>query len=289
MKDKLIGYAVCDICPQATNLSNALIDLGEVEVIELQKESNIWNIRSARNLLSNYMYLSIHSPNKDIDLSSPERTMQKHSYKKTIKTMDLANRISADALILHPINNQNLSPEKRIQHRDVFLNVWKNILVPHYNRNRHKYTVCIENIEYPKYPATLEELSELQKDTSITLPTSLTLDIAHIWNTRRILIEQQDLFNAVGRPQSLKHSLFQYVTEFISKHNEDIELYHMANFGEDPIRTHDPITDGNINPELKKILSHLKNKPIILEIYEGFPHSLIESKKVLIGEMKDGN
>ncbi len=277
----IIGYAICDLDQNNTDLARTLKKL-PANAIELQKEGNSWGKDQISKSTKKYDFISVHAPTRYTDLSSMDPKMLEYSQKKTIETMNLANEINAHTLVIHPVHHEGwLEPKDRIHKKNIFLSTFENVLVPHYLDNFHEYRIAIENIEYSKYPATLEETGELHAALNTIHPVGIVLDIPHIWNTRRILAENEHLEDKVYGYPWTPEILYDYVEKFIRHNKEHIDLYHIANFGENPVRTHDYIARDKIHPELEMIIPLIKDKPIILEVYNHNYQPIKESKKAI--------
>lgn len=281
----MIGHAITDMEEKNKDLSNTLKQLG-AKAVEIQKEKKIWADKKIKELTKNYEFISVHAPTTATDISSVNQKLRERSIAKTLTSMNLANELNADVLVIHPVHYEEfIQPKDRIWKRNLFMDSYENLIVPYYLENQHKYKIGIENIEYSKYPATLEELAELQAATSAIHPTGMVIDIAHIWNSRRILEENDYLKEKVyGYPRT-PEILFEYVAEFIKNEKSKILMYHVGNFGVNPIRTHDPLID--VHPELKKIMPKLKDKPIILEIY-GQDYETLKKSRETAEELING-
>lgn len=280
-EDHLVGYAISDCNQHQVQLAQTLNYLAPFNVIELQPERNLWNVDEALPRIMACPYRGVHAASDNLDLSNPLALRREEAIRKTLASMDLAHLIHAQVLVLHPVNsNAHLSWEERMLHRDIFLQVFQTALVPHYHHGRHAYTICLENLEYPKLPASLEEFIDLFHACSAIHPVGMVLDIPHIWNTRRIIMENPQLqrhFN-LG---NLERGLVDYVTHFLSHYQPYIKMFHLANFGTHPVRTHDPVTRGEIHPDLRVLLPLLRERPIILEVYTGPISGLKDSQEVV--------
>jgi hypothetical protein len=277
----IIGYAICDLDAKHDNIEKSLISIPS-NAIEIQREGNSWDNKTLKKVTNNYDFISVHAPTRYVDISSNDKGMLDRSRQKTLKAMQLAHEINANIFVVHPVHYEGwMEPKERNERRTTFIQTFQDHLVPYYLDNFHNYKIAIENIEYSKYPATLEETAELHATLSGTHPVGIVLDIAHIWNSRRMLAENPHLNDKVYGYPWTPEILHDYVEKFI-RHNEDnIVLYHVANFGTEPIRTHDPINSDSINPELQKLIPILKRKPIIMEIYGQEYDILNESKRTI--------
>jgi hypothetical protein len=247
-------------------------------VLELQPNDFLWNVYSALDELSKVTFLSVHSVSKDIDLSSYDQEFRERSITATIKSMDMAHLVNADSLVLHPVNDMYLNPVERLEHADVFLESFEKIM-NHYNLSGHNYKLCIENIEYPKYPATLEETLDLQKK----IPTTgIVIDIPHIWHSRDILRENPDYYreHSLGFPNG--ETLYQNLSQFIQENEHLIEEFHIAGFGHNPLRTHAPLYERK-NPIYNQLFTELIKKPIIMEIYGQSKEQILLNEEIFRG------
>ena len=287
MAEMPIGYAVSDCNPREKILANLLESLNPLEAVELQPELGYWNIEQAIDQLKACPFRTVHAPTRDLDLSTPYTAKHELAIRRTLEQMDLAARVDAHLFVIHAVHaGYPLDFEERYHRRRVFLNTYRKVLVPYYRNNKHQYQFCVENIEYSKFPATLHELIQLQDDCFEIQPVGLVLDVPHIWNTRRMIFEDESLIQEFGDTMQ-DHDLVQHVSQFIDRHLDRISLFHLANFGVNPIRTHDPITPTTIHPELKAVLPKIRERPVILEVYNGPVESLVESYhtvKQLIGQ-----
>lgn len=277
----IIGYAVCDLDKTREDIRRIKTSLPG-RAIEIQREGKIWTLPMLIDATENYEFISVHAPTRNTDISSRDDMKLEYSRNKTIESMDIAHGIGADILVLHPVHYEGwLEPNDRNKKRNIFLDTYEHVIVPYYLDNFHDYHIAIENIEYSKYPATLEETEELHKAMNSIHPVGMVIDIPHIWNSRRILSENPHLEDMIyGYPRT-PEVLYEYVEKFIKHNHDNILMYHIANYGTNPIRTHDPITEDTVHPDLKRLVGIIRDKPIILEIYKHDYKTLRESKKTI--------
>ncbi|MFP4111911.1 MAG: sugar phosphate isomerase/epimerase family protein [Candidatus Woesearchaeota archaeon] len=266
-----VGYAISDCVHK--DLAESLESLGKTDVVELQLDDFIWDLDTARNSLDKIGFISVHVASKDQDLSADESHIKHSTILNTIKSMDFAHEAGADSLVIHPINNMYLDPGQRLQRKRNFLKVFKDNLIPHYQDNGHEYIICLENIEYPKYPATLEESLMLHREASTYHQVGMAIDVPHVWNTRRILREDPARYIdwTAGYPDD-RENLADYISGFIERNKDKIVLYHIAGFsekpGKNPVTTHGPLYGEFINDEYRILMELLKDKPIVMEIHD---------------------
>ncbi len=278
----LIGYALSDVVEEHKDLKRILESFSVPDTLELQPENFLWDVDKAKDYLKKTDFLSVHAASADLDLSSPDAEERYRSILATIKSMDLADYVGADTLVVHPINNMHLNPQERLQRKLNFLQTLKYDITPHYFDNNHKYRICLENIEYPKFPSTMEETLILTEEASNFIDAGMVIDVPHIWNSRRILNENPNYYKEWTSGFPNNEELSDYLNTFIDKYEDKIGLYHIAGFGDGPVRTHDPLDDEFIRREYLPIADNIKNKPIILEIHHPSHLKMIESREKLM-------
>ena len=275
----LIGYALSDTVKEHLDITKA-IDVLKPSMLELQLDNFAWNFTNYIAHLKNLEFISVHAPSMDLDLSSEDEALSKESLSKTIKGMEIANFVGASTYVIHPVNNMFLDPVQRIRNKDKFKEIMTNSILPHHIDNNHKYKICLENIEYPKYPSTLEESIELVKffkDKSDCV--KMVMDIPHIWNSIKILNENPEKYTQLTNGYPIKTDFIKYLKRFIEDNSEDIGLFHIAGFGENPVQTHNPLYGEFLNEEYIQLKHSLKNKPITMEIHNSDYETFIRSKK----------
>ena len=278
-----LGYALSDVVKEHEDLAYTIERLGSFNVLELQPENFIWDCNSTKYLTDRISFKSIHAPSDGLDLSSDNSHLKYESILKTIDSMDLADNIGAQTLVIHPVNNMHLNPQERLIRKEFFLTTLAENIAPHYIKNNHSYSICLENIEYPKYPATLEEALTLNAEASTIMPVRMVLDIPHVWNSIRILNENPDYYKDWTHGFPIEESFEKYLRTFIEKHDDKIGIYHIAGFGTDPIRTHDPIRENTLNEEYKQLIDLIRKKPIVMEIHSPEYEHFIESYMTIRG------
>lgn len=277
-----VGYALSDVVEEHENLRNILELTSLPDTLELQPEKFLWNLNEAKDYLDKVKFLSVHAPAANLDLSSHDQRERYESILATLKGMDIANELDANTLVIHPINNMHLNPQERLQRKNKFLEVFQNDIAPHYSQNGHRYKICLENIEYPKLPSTLEETLILTEEASKFMDAYMILDVPHIWNSRRILRENPDYYRELTPGFPGDESLETYFNNFVEKYDDKIALYHIAGFGENPVETHNPITEELVEKDYLKLIKNIKRKPVILEIHHPSYIKMVESRENLI-------
>lgn len=279
----LAGYALCDVAESQVNLEDALKGLGKSDVVELQPERFIWDMEKARPYLNNMKFISVHAPSGGLDLASKDSKLRYETVLETIKTMDIAHDIGAKDLVLHPVNNMYNDPKERLEQKAIFMQSFRDLL-DYYEKQGHAYKICVENLEYPKYPATLEETLMLQDEVSKIHDGGMVIDIPHIWNTRKILREDPKRYIdwTNGYPND-EEKLGDYVRKFLERNEDKIVLYHIAGFHDgDKVVTHGPIRTDDMNTEYYELRDQLRKKPMVMEIHDT-PLDDMKSSREIIG------
>lgn len=270
--DLLIGPAIGEF--ENENLKNAIEGYS---VVELQLTNFQWTVDDALADLAKKDYISVHNASRDIDLSSANEQFRQQSIVVTKQGMDFAYKVNSNTLVLHPVNNMHLNPTQRLESVVRFMKSFEE-LKSYYEKENHQYTMCVENLEYPKYPATLEETLDLQKRTS----TGIVIDVPHIWHSRDILLENPDYYRNLTLGFPFAESLNEDLTTFLESNSELVTLFHVAGFGHKPLRTHAPIYK-ELNSIYVDLRSELIKKPIIMEIYNQSKEEIEMNKKVFRG------
>ena len=275
----LIGYALSDTVEEHLDIKRA-IDVLKPNMLELQLDNFTWNFKNYIDDLRNLEFISVHAPSMNLDLSSDNEELSKKTISKTIIGMNVADFIGASTYVIHPVNNMFLDPVQRIRNKDKFKDIMTNSILPYYTANNHKYKICLENIEYPKYPSTLEESIELVRSfKEQSNNVKMVMDIPHIWNSIRILNENPERYTQLTNGYPIKTNFIEYIKKFIEENSADIGLFHMAGFGENPVQTHNPLYGEFLNEEYIRLKHSFKNKPITLEIHNSDYETFMKSKK----------
>ena len=277
---KPIGYALSDTVGEHRRLKKTLEEL-KPEMIELQLDDFVWDFDEAYEELQKVGFISVHSAAKGIDISSEDVRTMDYSLRRTLRSMDIAKELGADILVMHPVNDMYLDPVQRLRAKDRFRDMFSGTITNYHKDNGHEYTICLENIEYPKYPATFEEAEGLLEDVAKNGMVKLAIDIPHVWNIRRILREDPERYRPLTNGFPDDERLDGHIRRFIERRRENIGIYHIAGFGEDPVRTHDLIYRDSINSEYIELIDELRKKPLLMEIHDQSLESFKYSKRVL--------
>lgn len=129
--------------------------------------------------------LGVHLPISYLRMGDPNE-FEKEKIRRNIRaTIDFGNSVNAVYFVFHL--TQNGIPNNEITYKNVKEYLWETI--EYLGRTGSKSYFLIENLEYPKYPATPEEMRWWYDRTKemarqFNLKTGIMLDVAHLWKTR---------------------------------------------------------------------------------------------------------
>ncbi len=171
-------------------------------------------------------YIGVHQPTSQLDIISAEYGERSLALNLAKKGLELAHHLGADYYVVHPTTSDNWvdrGGQQRQAHQWIF---------ELYNYGKLKKLtprICVENLEYPKYPATLEELLYLLSYLSSEGmdDVGLIFDVAHHWHNYVHLLHQISPTLLVSSNQYgklLEDHLSQISTRFPNK----LFGYHLA-------------------------------------------------------------
>ncbi|MBP9812938.1 sugar phosphate isomerase/epimerase [Candidatus Saccharibacteria bacterium] len=135
------------------------------------------------------VFLGVHQPSSNVDVL--DYWQKEQSLEKIKRTMAMAHKLNADYFTVHLQTVDRWDDlSNRADANRLSLEVFKH-LTQFYSKQNFQYKMYVENLEYPKYPATTEEISEVIDFLSknIDVPTGVLLDVGHLWRTRNIMSE----------------------------------------------------------------------------------------------------
>jgi len=152
---------------------------------ELELEGDIDSIISLD--FTKPAFLGVHQPIVEIDVVDNQR--RAHSIEQIKRTMALAAIIKADYFTNHlqTVDHWDGIAARRSQIEtslDAFDKLWA-----HHSRSGYNFPMLIENLEYPKYPATINEIMEIVEylHLKVPIPSGIVLDIGHLWRSRELI------------------------------------------------------------------------------------------------------
>ncbi len=167
---------------------------------ELQPNTEFVGFDGKRNLNNRWPDLALkknasvncglHFPLKAGFLGSLSERESEYTLANRRKVIDFGERAGVKYYTIH------VSQDGFISNHDNYLSV-KNILkktIEYFAEKNTKAYILIENLEYPKYPATPQELAwwfnrVKEYDPSGRLKFGVVIDVAHLWRTRGEIIK----------------------------------------------------------------------------------------------------
>ncbi len=145
---------------------------------------------------SRHPFIGVHQPCHGRDVLSPDIHKASASRHDTETAMAIANNIGAEYFVIHPVQIDNWV--QRVEQRQVATQYVKEV-IEHKKQKGYSFKLCVENLEYPKYPSTLEEMITLLSDINTSESPEITLlfDVAHHWHNVVHLFHQIPGFELV--------------------------------------------------------------------------------------------
>lgn len=157
--------------------------------IELQPE--LYFLRDLPHnlqLQSSHTFVGVHQPCYKRDVLSARPGEAGEAHKDTLASMDMAAALNADYLVLHPVQTDRWE-DREGQRKAARRYVEKIAEIK--EEKKHPYRLCVENLEFPKYPSTFEETADLLDSLhSKGHEAGLIFDIAHHWHNLVHLLKQ---------------------------------------------------------------------------------------------------
>lgn len=135
-------------------------------------------------------FLGVHQPLHDVDTADPR--LREESFQTIFDAMQITHDIGAEYFTIHPqtrdywgdLPRREWRIEKSMEDVDTIVN--------EYQRNGYEFTIFIENLEYPKFPATAEEIDAIAtyiEHRSDVSNLKLAVDIGHLWHSGYLIEE----------------------------------------------------------------------------------------------------
>ncbi|GEM_PF-2640875 len=161
--------------------------------VELELEGDLdFSAVSTRFRLHRPPFIGVHQPVKAIDALSEDMHLRSYSSDRIRQAMIMAERLRADYFTVHL---QTVDRDwADLQARQAQIKASWEVFdeqISFYNRTDLSIPILVENLEYPKYPATPEEIGEVVSHllASDLLSTGVVLDIGHLWRSRDLMTE----------------------------------------------------------------------------------------------------
>lgn len=205
--------------------------------VEVQLESFNPNDLPTDINCSRPQFLGIHLPIINVDFIDPQKA--EASFAQTENTLKLARDLKADYVVIHPVT---VFDWDHLEKRPAIIsqslpNIQKSIFSLYHSG--FSGSVYLENIEFPLYPATAEEIIELKRWTQklseqLGIKIGLALDIGHLWHSG-ILIQENNWRSEViahfsQDPFVAQELLFpDYLNNLVTELGGSLKLLHITN------------------------------------------------------------
>jgi len=189
--------------------------------------------------------VGVHQTIKGFDVLHPmQKDLTVHMAKKGL---DFANSIAADYFVVHLCQVDHWDWDRKEQVKNA-LRAYKDIS-DHYVHNDYKFVVCIENLEYPKFPATAHEIKDIYyecKNIAPSVPLKIALDLSHLSRSRSLILENSHKKDIPDYDCSAIKAVFTDYLEYTLNHvlsakggmnGDEIFLYHIGGCWKE--RTHE--------------------------------------------------
>lgn len=231
-----IGFAPSDIANNINpkfRLPSAISSLSafairECSGLELELEDN-FDIGDYRKP-SDLVFLGVHQPSTGVDVNDKDTRIE--SIEKIQQSMLMAQKINADYFTVHlQTVDRWQGEESRKYLAQESLGVFDKLL-DFYHTEGLNFPIYIENLEYPKYPATIEEIQQTLEFIAERpgLQGGVVLDAGHLWRTRNLMAENHIDHNGQDWPYS------KYLSKALDEIDDNIKVFHLTGCG--GYRTH---------------------------------------------------
>ncbi len=259
-----------------------------------------------------------HQSIRDMDVLADDQK-KLATIESTHQAMLFAHRISARYFVFHLAQSRDYWDWNRSEQIAVALKVFQG-LAQFYKESGFTFVPLLENLEFPKFPATFEEIIGIFNACREFLPNlKLCFDIPHLWHSRLLLLENRHKFRHLmpefhileGRfSDYFDHAMDAFAAGGIS--NSDIFLYHLGGCwqhltheipglrpGESPFThklrldepeySYDPHLEMNMPRILNRLLRHhIENRQdvfIMLEIYQRDYIEMLEAARIIYEDL----
>lgn len=198
--------------------------------VELQPEGNliqdsIW--RSFPEMITQNRFLGVHQPNWERNLIDSNTENAKRGLQETYRALDLAEKLGAAYFVVHLLSRDDWQSD-RVGQIEKGLTAFETLADYHRAKGYHT-RLCIENLEYPKYPADLEEtLGALHRLSSVSEGVGLVVDVAHLWHNWVWLMKGISGHDGMMNQASFEEVLKEYLHHVGRDYLQVIEGFHIA-------------------------------------------------------------
>lgn len=265
--------------------------------------------------------LGVHQSIRDMDILSEDIHKKLETIESTQQAMLFAHLISADYFVFHLAQSKDYWDWNRSEQIAIALKAFQG-WADFYKSSGFTFIPLVENLEFPKFPATPEEMISIFKTGKELLPNlKLCFDIPHLWRSRALLLENKTRFeHLVPNFRILEASYSDYL-DYALEHvftteaglsEGDIFLYHMGGCwkhltheipglrpGESPflhkLKLDEPVYAYNpqVEMNLPKVVNHLlrynmerrQGVLVVLEIYQRNYIEMLEAARLIYEDL----
>jgi len=130
----------------------------------------------------------MHQSIRDMDILSEDKKKME-TIESTHQAMLCAQRLSADYFVFHLAQSRDYWDWSRSEQMAVAIKAFRGF-ADFYKESGFTFIPLLENLEFPKFPATYEEMTGIFTICREFLPNlKLCFDIPHLWHSRLLLLE----------------------------------------------------------------------------------------------------
>ena len=175
----------------------------------------------------------VHQSIQHMDVLSEDIGMRLKTIESTKQAMFFAGQIRADYFVFHLAQSVDYWDWDRREQMEIALRAFEE-LADYYYQCSPDFVPLLENLEFPKFPATAAEIAILFRRCKAFFPDlRLCLDVPHLWHSRKLVLEHnQRFFRTIPDFSRLNDPFVSYLG-FALQHifrqaGEEIFLYHMG-------------------------------------------------------------
>lgn len=247
------------------------------------------------------LYLGVHQPINGIDVLDSNR--RRSSLTAIKNMMDVAGKVEADYFTVHlqTVDRGWADEKARAEYAIESLEAF-NDLVDYHKERSYNFPIYVENLEYPKYPATPREIGDLAIYLSgiSFAPTGMVFDVSHLWRSRSLIYEATG-----GKLLGEGNNFQEYLQATLDEHKEIIKVLHIT--GCDGQRTHElPCLGDDVMPSspnialnsyhfpsiLRTLLGHIATRESVIPITNeafGLPYTTVINNNLQIIALANGD
>ena len=179
----------------------------------------------------------VHQSIRDMDILSNDASTKLKTIESTHQAMRFAEMIGADYFVFHLAQSRDYWDWDRSEQIAVALKAFQG-WAAFYRDAGFTFTPLLENLEFPKFPATPEEMVSFYRICRDFLPgLKLCFDVGHFWRSRALLLENRARFERLVPDFRLLEipwaDYFDYALEHVlvddaGIRDGDIHLYHLG-------------------------------------------------------------